>query len=275
MMLERPNRVRRSDLRPGLVLWLLALLTFVSAPAGAQVLRIVDPPQWRENQPHVMATAAPLRIAGFVSQPGGIARVLVNGVPATLEPDPNFPDSYNFERIVPVDGLAAEVTITVEPRSGESWSRTFRLELPGQREQRREAAQPPAARTETPQRAGSNPWSGFTKRGILYGLVVAGGVVAAQMEKTSTSEVCEQAGGGLDCFLRTTTEPSYQTLGYAAAGVAVAALVIDAVMTSGKAKRMSSPSDDGASDSDLRLQWPSLSNTPSGVQVELLRLRFR
>lgn len=43
-------------------------------------------------------------------------------------------------------------------------------------------------------------------------------------------------------------------MGFAAAGVAVAAAIIDAVMTSGKAKRMAAPSNDGGSDDELHLQ---------------------
>lgn len=243
----------------------------IPAAAQAQVLRIVDPPQWRESRPFTMQSRAPLRIAGFVSQAGGIERVLVNGVPAMLEADTNFPDSYNFERIVPVDSVSSQFTITVEPKRGDSWSRSFTIEVSTRPVERAETPPPAGQQAAGSQLRGSNPWGGFRKRGIIYGVAAVGGLVLSQLEKSDTQEVCEQTSAGFDCFNRTTTEPSYQTVGFAAAGGALAILVIDALLTS---KKSGSPAAATGRNDGLNLEALSLSASPSRMTIDLLRLRF-
>ena len=253
------------------VLSLVVAVTALPAVARAQVIRIVDPPQWRDSRPVTMQARAAFRIAGFASHPGGISRVLVNGVAATLQADAEFPDSYSFERSIPVDSLTSTITISIEPRSGAAYVQTYTLELP--------AAQPPAGNRVPPrnpttqaQRVGPNPWGGFKIRGILYGVAVVGGLALSQLEKSETSEVCLQTGGGFDCFNRTTTSPSYQGLGFAAAGGAAAVFIIDAILTSKKAKSATGPTGDN---DGFRLQTPALSSSAEGVRLDLLRIRFR
>jgi len=245
----------------------------VAAPARteAQVIRIVDPPQWRDSRPVIMQVRAAFRIAGFASHPGGIARVLVNGVPATLQADPDFPDSYSFERLIPGDSLNSTITISIEPRSGSAYVQTYTLELP--------AVQPPAGnRPANPnqpaqvRRPGPNPWGGFKVRGILYGVAAIGGVVLSQLEKSETSEVCSQVSAGFDCFNRTRTYPAYQSVGFAAAGGAAAAFIIDAILTSKKAKSATGPT---GNDGGFNVQPPALSSTGSAVKLDLVRIRFR
>lgn len=245
--------------------------------ASAQSITIVDPPQWREEQVVVMETRTVLRIAGFVSHPGGVARVRVNGLEATLRQDPDFPDSYTFEINIPPDSLKAAVTISVEPRTGEAMTRTFAIQMP-----------PPvgAARAGGPIRPAAaagpgepeqirgiaNPWGGFKKRGILYGAAIAGGVVLSQLVTTETSEVCRTVGGGQDCFNQTRTEPSYQGLGLAAAGAGAGLLIIDAILTSRKAKSVSGP---GSDDAGFHVEAPALTPTLNRIRLDLLRLRFQ
>jgi hypothetical protein len=249
---------------------LAAVAGSVPAVARAQVIRIVDPPQWRDSRPVTMQVRAAFRIAGFASHPGGIARVLVNGVPATLQPDPEFPDSYSFERSIPVDSLTSTITISIEPRSGSAYVQTYTLELPAAPRPAGNAT-PPRGSTTQVQRVGPSPWGGFKIRSILYGVALVGGLAASQLEKSETSEVCTQTGAGFDCFNRTTTSPSYQGIGFAAAGGAAAIFIIDAILTSKKSKSATGPTGDN---DGLRIQAPAVSSTAEGVRLELLRIRF-
>jgi hypothetical protein len=256
---------------------LLRTLTFTAVAVAmptvsrAQIIRIVDPPQWRDNRPVTMQVRAAFRIAGFASHPGGIVRVLVNGVPATLQPDPEFPDSYSFERSIPIDSLTSRITISIEPRSGAAYVQTYTLELPAAQQPAGNRTPPRGSSTQV-QRPGPNPWGGFKIRGILYGVALVGGLAVSQLEKSETSEVCMQTGAGFDCFNRTRTTPSYQGIGFAAAGGAAAVFIIDAILTSKKAKSATGPTGDN---DGFQIQAPAVSSTAEGVRVDLLRIRFR
>lgn len=256
---------------------MLALVLGAGA-ANAQSITIVDPPQWREEQVVVMETRTVLRIAGFVSHPGGVARVLVNGMQATLRPDPDFPDSFTFEISLPPDSLKPTVTISVEPRSGEAMTRSFTVRMPaaaGAARQQEGAIRPTAGRTDSTQviRGGANPWSGFRTRGILYGAAVVGGIVLLQRTTSESAEVCRPVGSGQDCFIQTTTEPASKGLGLAVAGAGAGLLVIDAILTARKAKSPSGPG--GGDNAGFRLEAPALSPSLDRIRLDLIRLRFR
>jgi hypothetical protein len=77
---------------------------------------------------------------------------------------------------------------------------------------------------------------------------------------------------GFDCFNRTRTSAAYQSVGFAAAGGAVAVFIIDAILTSRKAKSATGPTGD---DDGFGLRPPALSPSASGVRLDLLRVRFR
>lgn len=254
---------------------LIGLLS-VTGAAAAQSITIVDPPQWREEQVVVMETRTVLRIAGFVSHPDGVARVLVNGMEATLTPDPDFPDSFTFEISIPPDSLTPSVTIAVVPRTGDTMTRSFSIRMPpppaaaaGQQA----GGIRPAPETGQPSQgmAGGSPWSGFRTRGIFYAAAVAGGIVLLQRETSETAEVCRQVGGGQDCFLQTTTEPASKGLGLAVAGAGAGLLIIDAILTSRKGGG-SGPV--GGNDDGLRIEAPAITPTLSRIRLDLLRLRF-
>lgn len=269
--------LRPARFRFRLCLAVLFGLAFGTAAASAQSITIVDPPQWREEQVVVMETRAVLRVAGFVSHPNGVARVLVNGLEAMLSPDPDFPDSFTFEINVPPDSLTPEITISVVPRTGEAMTRSFELRVPprsGQAAGQPAAAIQPAAPSpeSTQLRVGGNPWSGYRTRGILYGAAVIGGVVLMQLEKESTSEVCRAVGSGQDCFIQTRTEPSAKGVGLALAGAGAGLLIVDAILTSRKARTPARPAGE---DDGFRIEAPALTSTPRQIRLDLIRLRFR
>jgi len=254
----------------------LFALVLGTGAAAAQSITIVDPPQWREQQVVVMETRTVLRIAGFVSHPNGVARVLVNGLEATLRPDPDFPDSFTFEINIPPDSLTPSVTISVEPRNGETMTRSFSIQMPptpgaAARQQAGQLRPTPAAGEPEQGPMGPNPWGGFKTRGIFYAAAVAGGIVLLQRESTETAEVCRQVGGGQDCFIQTTTEPASKGLGLAVAGAGAGLLVIDAILTS----RKSGGGGAVGSDADgLRIEAPAITPTLSRIRLDLIRLRF-
>jgi hypothetical protein len=254
---------------------LLAILLTVALAEGlvAQVIGIVEPVEWRDGRAHAFQAGRSLRIAGLASHPGGVTNVLVNGQQARLQADPDFPDSYNFEHVLAPENVTGEIVIVIVPRTGERFEQRYRVNMP--------AAPPP--RTETPprpaepqiQQAG-NPWGGFKVRGILYGVAAAGGLALTQLTKSETSEVCEQVQNGFDCFNRTETKPAYKGPGLALAGVAGVALVIDALLTSRKAKSpVDGGPDDGSEGGAFRIELPNLQPSPEGARLELLRIRFR
>jgi len=281
--MNRLSRATRRTRPVSGVLLLSAITVALALPVAAlaQVIRIVDPPEWRESRPVSMQSRSPLRIAGFVSQAGGIGRVLVNGIAATLAADPRAPDSYNFERIIPIDSLTSQITIMVEPLKATPWTRNYTLELSTRPVDRGDVPPPDsaagraAAPAQSPARqlGRSNPWGGFKLRGIVYGAAAVAGVVFAQGTTSDAAEICETTSAGFDCFNRTTTEPSHQGLGFAVAGAAIAALAIDALLTSRKAGAMRASS--GGDPDGLHIDAPSVSGSATGLRLDLLRLRFR
>jgi hypothetical protein len=247
--------------------------------ADAQSITIVDPPQWREEQVVVMETRTVLRIAGFVSHPSGVARVLVNGMAATLRPDPDFPDSFTFEINLPADSLQPTVRISVEPRTGEAMTRSFTIQMPpaaaNAGRQGAGAVRPTAGRTDSTQviRGGGNPWGGFRTRGIIYAAAVAGGIVLLQRETSETAEICRAVGSGQDCFIQTTTKPASKGLGLAVAGAGAGLLVIDAILTARKPRSSTGPA--GGDNAGFRLEPPALRPSLDRIQLDLIRVRFR
>jgi hypothetical protein len=251
------------------------LLTLVCAAAGqAQtpdpVLRLTEPQEWRGGGTVTVAAGATVRVRGVASHPGGVARVLVAGQEATLRPDPEFPELVNFEAVVEAR-QAGPVVMRIVPRTGQPFERQFPLQLS-------QAPAAPAARPATPERAQSlsNPWGGFRLRGALYAAAAVGGVVLAMKETTKTSESCRPVTGGIDCFLRTETSAPTQSAGFALVGVAVGGLILDAVLTSKRARGAAGGQgggDDGAAAS-LRLEAPATEVAGDHVRVHWIRLRF-
>jgi hypothetical protein len=276
MMGSGRNLLIAERLRGGLVA-LFGLMLGAGA-ANAQSITIVDPPQWREEQVVVMETRTVLRIAGFVSHPSGVARVLVNGLEATLRPDPDFPDSFTFEISLPADSLKPTVMISVEPRTGEAMTRSFTVQMPPAANaggQGGGAVRPTAGRTDSTQviRGGGSPWSGFRTRGIIYAAAVTGGIVLLQRETSESAEICRAVGSGQDCFIQTTTKPASKGLGLAVAGAGAGLLVIDAILTSRKPRSSAGPA--GGDNAGFRLEPPALRPSLDRIRLDLIRLRFR
>jgi hypothetical protein len=195
----------------------LLRMGFAAAQASAQTIRITEPVEWRDNRAAPINPGQPVRIAGFVTHPGGVQRVLVNGEEAMVQVDRDFPDSFQFERVLPAANLPREITIRVVPRTGQPFEAKYAFQFP-------QLAPPP------------NPWGGFRFRAIAYGAAVIAGAVLSTRTTSETAEVCEQQAAGLDCFNRTTTEPASKGVGLGLIGAGAAGLLIDALLTSGRAK---------------------------------------
>jgi hypothetical protein len=246
MRLSSTKPGRRRD-RLGLRVYHFGAIGFITSlltPAllHGQRISILEPEAWRDLRSAPVELGQPLRVAGTATHPNGIARVVVNGVEATLTPV--GPTASRFVRVMPADSLAEQIVITLFPRTGDPFEQRYSLTLPTPVPPPTTAVRNPAnVQTPTPQVA-TNPWRGFTFRSIGYGAVAAGGLVLSG---------------------------DNEGVGYALVGVAVTAFVIDLVVTSRKAKRGSTPQDDDASGLSLSvspLVLPRQTVRP-GVQLQL------
>ena len=218
--------IRRSIFLVGTVIGLIQLVLPLRSQLAAQTIRITEPVEWRDNRPTTVSAGQPVRVAGFVTHPGGVQRVLVNGEEAAFEADKDFPDSFHFERLLTPGTLRREIVVRIVPRTGQPFESKFELILP----------QPLPGRSDVQPRGPSSPWKPFRLRALGYGALAAAGLGVSMMTKSETVEVCGNGPAGFDCVNRTTTKPSNQAVGLALLGVGAAGLVIDALVTSGKAK---------------------------------------
>jgi hypothetical protein len=225
-----------------------------------------------------------------------VRQVLINGTAATgVWEDPLM----RFEHVIVADTMARTFTVVAVAENGQRFEARFAMSPPpapaapprpppveqrppvstpptttGSQRPPVSAPSPPAgsqrpASPSQPQ-APNNPWKPFRIRGALYAIAAVGGVVLGSGKTSSEAEECRNAGGGQDCFIVTTTKPSFAA-GIPIAGAALAIGLIDAVMTSktaGSASRSASARLLGATS---RL---TVSPVDGRATVSLLRLSF-
>ena len=142
----------------------LLLLTLVgSRSSHAQSILITEPVDWREGRAITVVRGRSVRVAGTATHPGGISRVLINGVQVPIRQDKDFPDYFEFERVFPSDSITAEVSIRLVPVSGQPFEKRFPATLPGPVVVSSEVKPPPP-----PPPRNTNAWGPFKRRGILY-----------------------------------------------------------------------------------------------------------
>jgi hypothetical protein len=246
-----------------------------AAAQGSDPIILTEPDAWSRGRSLSVTEGDTIRVRGVATHTSGIARVLINGVEAELRRDPAFPNLVDFSGVAIAAAGSTGATITLVPVSGTPVEQRFALEVAAAARppMRPQPVRPPA------QPSGGNPWRSFGLRGVGYGVLAAGGVALTMRTKTESSERCEQVGSGQDCFLRVEETPQYRSAGLALIGVAAAGFVIDAFMTSRRARadgigsgQLREESDAGAS---VHLGLPEVVSTHGGrVEVALLRLRF-
>jgi hypothetical protein len=235
---------------------IIAAMILKAGEARAQTVLITEPTEWRSNRAVVLVPGRAVRIAGSVSYPGGIAKVLVNGGQALLRADDDDPNFILFERTLEAGSIGPVVTIAFEAPNGVHFERRYSVTT---------SNGAPAADVMV-----SNPWRPLRLRAIAYVAVAAGGVALALASRNPTTD-CRQVGGGTDCF-QSQSNTAYEVTGYAVAGAAAAAFLIDAIITAHRADAAPAQS---ASTQRSRLELFPLSITPSpssrGAKVELVR----
>jgi hypothetical protein len=118
-----PRRARGWALPSGLVL--LAVVAQVPADAlRAQeaYVRIIEPVEWRDGRAHAVVPGRAIMVRGVAYHPAGIERILINGEPALLTPDPPL---TAFEKVVTAGTELTEVSVQVLPRASEGIVRTY------------------------------------------------------------------------------------------------------------------------------------------------------
>jgi hypothetical protein len=239
---------------------LMGLVGIGSASAQRATIIINEPVEWREQpfKPLRITDGRSVRIAGSVTHPSSVDRVLVNGKAALLVPDASTTDTWDFEVFLPPDSIGREVTIVIVPKTS----------------QRVETRFPGTALNDTthiPNGGGTrNPWGGFRKRGALYGVLAAGGAYLAVKTTSESSVFCETVGGLQDCFERTENKAESRTIGLGLVGAAVAGLVIDGIITSGKAGGGSGINDSNGFDFNAL----NLAPTSRGSRLDVFRLQY-
>jgi hypothetical protein len=256
---------------PGLCALAITLLAASGAELQAQVILITEPVEWKDGKPLVIRPGQSIRVAGTVSHPAGVLRVTVNGQEALLQADKDYPDLFRFERILVPDNSTREVVIAIVPRTSQQYRRSYGLESTGPEPV---AAGGDSVRAPVQPGVPRSPWKGYTIRGIGYGAVAAGGVALALMKKDETSEVCTPTGGGVDCVMRTEQTTPNRTLGLALVGAAAAGFILDAVITSGKARSAAAAPPSDANNHQLRFEPLHLSNARNGLRLEFFRISY-
>ena len=222
---------------------LLALSAVDRANAQRPNISITEPVEWRETpfKPLQLVAGRSVRIAGSVTHPASVDRVLVNGKQALLVPDASTTDTWDFEVFLPPDSIGKEVTIVIVPKTSQRVESRF----PGSPDTTYPVKTAGGGGDVGQPRVG-NPWGGFKKRGALYGVLAAGGAYLAVKTSEESSVVCRNVGTGRDCFDRVETKAGSRGVGLGLVGAGIAGFVIDAVITSGKAKSQSGvvPSND-------------------------------
>ena len=247
--------------RPARSLWLRVILlaaglwgTAKSVGAQAQI-SIREPREWDEGRPVVAAAGRPIRIRGLAFHPGGVKQILVNGAPATVEPEGSL---WNFEHTITAETQQRTITIAIVPTSGERFESRFTV-------------QPPAGPGGRPVVTVSHS-NGFKKRGWIYGVgAIAGGVLAG-MTTSSTAEVCQTTNGLQDCFDRTTTEANYRAAGIGIAAASVAIGLLDYTLSS-RSRRVASGPGDASRRASIHIS-ASRANTDGTVAFGLVSVRF-
>jgi len=224
-----------------------------SVEAQAQI-SIREPREWDEGRPVVAPAGRPVRIRGLAFHPGGVKQVLVNGAPATVEPEGSL---WSFEHTITVENQPRTITIAIVPTTGERFESKFTVQPP------------PGAGPIPPAVAHS---SGFKKRGWIYGLGAIGGGVLAAMTTSSTAEVCTTSNGLQDCVNRTTTEASYRGAGIGVAAASVIVGIIDYTLSS-RSGRVASAGGDSNARATIQLS-ASPANGDRRLALGLVRVRF-
>ncbi len=242
-------------LRQVMTALVLGLLAAGTAPASAQTpdqyLVLTKPSGWQRGQAIEVPPGATVEIEGFVAHPAGVSRVLVDGIPATLEVDPAGP--VHFVAKVTAGARAKQVVITVEPKASRAFSRSFALGVAGSGSGAATPASAPAtavaaapssaARSDTATRAApprsiggrSSPWRPYGFRSVGYAGALGAGVFLATKQTTDQSVVCTTTTAGQDCFNRTQTKKPTVGVGLGLAGAAAGIAILDAVLTSHRA----------------------------------------
>jgi hypothetical protein len=270
MQLPAPHSHAVNKFRPVFTLGLAVLALSIAEPADAQrpTISITEPVEWREQpfKPLQLVAGRSVRIAGSVTHPASVDRVLVNGKQALLVPDATTTDTWDFEVFLPPDSIGKEVTIIIVPKTSQRVENRF----PGSPDALQSM---PVKQPEVGEPRVGNPWSGFKKRGALYGVVAAGGAYLAVKTSEESSVVCRNVGTGRDCFDRVETKAGSRGVGLGLAGAAIAGFVIDAVITSGKAKSQSGvvPSNDQNGFDFSALTVESVRREP---KLNLFQVRF-
>src|SRR5215831_7105506 len=112
------------------VRWGCAIALVPGGIAAAQTILITEPVVWRGGQPLTVTTQKSVRIAGSVTHPAGVARVLINGKEATTRPAQDDPEFIEFERTFPTDSLTADMSVAIVAKDGQRFEKRFSVVLP-------------------------------------------------------------------------------------------------------------------------------------------------
>ena len=263
---------------------LIAAVALFSAagPLAAQsgfVVTIKTPQEWEFNRQVSLKPGTALQITGSAKHPSGIKKVVVNGRDATLKQDPQNKVFWLFSAAIPADSVMSQVTITYFAINGDSARKNYSTnsQLVANAEPPKPVAAPITVpvREETVAPVPSVParlpdaWQPFRRRSIVYGIAGGAGLLVMAMNKSETT--CAQS----PLYNCSSSGNSVRTLGVALAGGAIAALAIDAFLTSRRShdgKALASSRE--GSTPERRFEMPQIVDIGNGVGLELVRLRF-
>ena len=253
----------------------LILLTLAGPRfAHGQSILINEPVEWRERRPLILVAGKPVRIAGSVTHPAGVAKLFINGREVAIRQDKAYPDYYEFEKILPADSVPAEVTIRITSVSGQPFEQKFATTLPSVVIEKKPVVvieKKPVVDPVPPPRAPRNDWGPFKKRGIVYGAAMIGGAVMFTMNKTESAVICSSTARGSDCVDRKTTSKPYEGAGGALLGGAAFVTIVDALLTSRNASHsVASVAVPGGV--RLSLDVPALAPSSRGTAFQVLRI---
>ncbi len=252
----------------------------LAAQSAAFVVTIKTPQEWEFGHQVTLKPGTALQITGSAKHPSGIKKVVVNGRDAALRQDPQNKVFWLFSAAIPADSVMSQVTITYFAANGDSTRKNYSTnsQLVANAEPPKPLAAPITApvREETVATVPSVParlpdaWQPFRRRSIVYGIAGGAGLLVMAMNKSETTcaqsppYACSSSGGN-----------SARTLGVALAGGAIAALAIDAFLTSRRSHDTKSVTSSREESTPVRrFEMPQIVNIGSGVGLELTRLRF-
>jgi hypothetical protein len=253
----------------------LILLTLAGPRfAHSQSILINEPVEWREGRAVIVVAGKPLRIAGSVTHPAGVAKLFINGREVAIRQDKMYPDYYEFEKILPSDSVTAVLTIRITSVSGQSFEQKYPATLPGGPIVKPPVVVPvvgPVVGPVAPTVTRRSDWGPFKKRGIVYGAAMIGGAVMFTMNKTERAVVCSTTARGSDCVDRKTTSKPYEGAGGALLGGAAFVTIVDALLTSRRASHsLASVAVPGGA--RLSLDVPALAPSSRGTAFQVLRI---